>query len=450
MTQAVRALTIAAILALTGCATQPTSTAPAGSTAPEPVGTGTPQVIPTPTESKIVGQPSTIEASPTPSPIAATPALAATPRPTARPSPTATYAATLVWSQDYLPRPPGAASLGGSNARTSDITVGGPGFVIVGTDLDARRNEVAASWTSSDGIAWQEHLTGPSDDHGYGFAAVAAGGGALVAVGPTGIWRSVDGQTWEQVGGATMLGTSMTDVAWGPAGFVAIGSPPGVGPASVWRSPDGRAWEPSTVTAALSGFCPSKVAGGANGYIAIGTDCGSSPRPAIAWSADGRSWVRAPRQSSLSGEGSGSGVVAGGPGWIAFGSFTPTGSTTSGTAVWTSPDGIAWRRTSFLRPLPPYVPDCGNPYEHAAMSDIARFGPGYVAVGVSTCGNDLWGAAWASPDGATWHSVRLSPTTDARFWSMQAVAAHDGRLVAAAVGPWVDYLPAVVSATLAP
>jgi hypothetical protein len=50
----------------------------------------------------------------------------------------------------------------------------------------------------------------------------------------------------------------------------------------------------------------------------------------------------------------------------------------------------------------------------------------------------------------TWHSVRLSPTTAARFWSMQAVAARDGRLVAAALGPWVDYLPAVVSATLAP
>ena len=53
-----------------------------------------------------------------------------------------------------------------------------------------------------------------------------------------------------------------------------------------------------------------------------------------------------------------------------------------------------------------------------------------------------------APDGATWHGVRLSATTDARFSSMQAVARHDGRLVAAALGPWIDYLPAAVSAVL--
>ena len=45
---------------------------------------------------------------------------------------------------------------------------------------------------------------------------------------------------------------------------------------------------------------------------------------------------------------------------------------------------------------------------------------------------------------------RVDPMTDARFWLLRAVAAHDGRLVAAALGPYIDYLPAVVSATLAP
>jgi len=238
-----------------------------------------------------------------------------------------------------------------------------------------------------------------------------------------------------------MFGTYETDIAWGPAGFVAIGSFDGRS-ASVWRSSDGLAWEQAPPATALSGFCPLRIAGGPKGYVAVGSDCGT--RPVTAISVDGRSWVRAPGQPPLAS------VVAGGPGWIAFGRFTPPGSTTPGTAVWTSPDGLAWRRTSFLRPLPPFVPDCGNPYDTAAMSDIARFGPGYVAVGTSTCGNDLWGAAWASPDGGTWHSVRLSPTTAARFWSMHAVAAHDGRLVAAALGPWVDYLPAFVNAVLVP
>lgn len=378
---------------------------------------------------------------------------AATPRPTVRPTPlptpVPTYAATLAWSQDYLPRPPGDAMRGGTNARATDITVGVPGLVIVGTDLDPRGNEVAAAWTSRDGVAWLEHVTSIGDHPGYAFAAVAAGGDALVAVGRQGIWRSSDGVTWQQVSEPAIVGINLADIAWGPAGFVAVATDER-GTASTWRSSDGRSWVPGASTAALSGLCPTRIAGGTKGYVVVGSNCGDPSRPAIASSPDGRSWVRAPGQAFLFGEGEVDGAVDGGPGWIAFGRVRPAGSSISGTAVWTSPDGLAWRRTSFLRPLPPYVPDCGNPYDIARMLDIAAFGPGYVAVGLSTCGNDQWGAAWASPDGATWRSVRLSPTTAARFWSMQAVAAYRGRLVAAAGGPWVDYLPAAVSAVLAP
>jgi hypothetical protein len=374
-------------------------------------------------------------------PAPATPA--ATPRPTSVP----TYAATLAWSQDYLPRPPGDAMRGGSNARASDITVGGPGLVIVGTDLDARGNEVAAAWTSTDGVAWQEHVTSIIDHPGYAFAAVAAGGDALVAVGRQGIWWSSDGVTWEQVGEPAIVGTHLTDIAWGPAGFVAVAADDG-GVASTWRSSDGRSWEPGALTTALSGLCPTKIAGGSKGYLVVGSNCGDPSRPVIASSPDGRSWIRAPGQSSLFGEGEADGAIAGGPGWIAFGRFRPDASANAGDAVWTSTDGRAWRRTSFLRPLPPCVPDCGNP--GGAIADVAAFGPGYVAVGMSWCGNDQWGAAWASSDGATWHSVRLDPMTDARFWLLRAVAAYGGRLVAAAGGPWVDHLPAAVSAVLAP
>src|SRR5450759_1681295 len=189
-------------------------------------------------------------------------------------------------------------------------------------------------------------------------------------------WRSTDGATWQQVADPAMFGTYETDIAWGPAGFVAIGSFDGRS-ASVWHSSNGLAWEQAPPATALSGFCPRRIAGGPKGYVAVGSDCGT--RPVTAISVDGRSWVRAPGPPPMAG------VVAGGPGWIGFGSFTPTGSTTSGTAVWTSPDRLAWRRTSFLRPLPPFVPDCGNPYDTAAMSDIARFGPSYVAVRTGRC-----------------------------------------------------------------
>jgi hypothetical protein len=217
----------------------------------------------------------------------------------------------------------------------------------------------------------------------------------------------------------------------------------------VWRSADGRSWGPVSPSTALSGFCHSRIAGGPRGYVLVGWDCSEPPQPVIATSTDGRTWARAPEQASLSGASGIAGVVAGGPGWIAFGPFLEATTGNAGEAVWISVDGVAWRRTSFLRPVSPYVPDCG-PGDSAGIADIAPYGPGYVAVGWSNCGNDRWGAAWASPDGATWHSVRVSPTTNARFWLLRAVAVHDGRLVAAAAGPWVDYWPAAVSAVLGP
>lgn len=433
------ALVLAAILAVAGCASPPSPSVQA-------VATPSIGATPGPTISTAAKTPSSTPSDPTPSATTRTPTPSRTPPPT--------YGATLIWNQEYLPRPPGVGTLGGSNARASDITVTGAGFVIVGTDLDDRGNEVAASWTSPDGITWQEHLTTIRDHPGYSLSEVAAGIGALVAVGSRGIWRSTDGATWEQVGQPAMLGTFQTDVAWGRDGFVAIGRGDR-GTASIWLSADGLAWEQAPGATALSGFCPLKIAGGPKGYVAVGfgavgSVCGDSTQPAIAVSADGRQWVRAPEQPSLTGEGASIGAVAGGPGWIAFGPFQATSTGDQGTAVWTSSDGLAWRRTSFLRPVPPYVPDCGKPYGPAYMVDITAFGPGYVAVGVSSCGNDQWGTAWASPDGATWHSVRLNPTTDARFWLMRAVAARDGQLVAAAGTPWVDYLPAVVSAVLGP
>ncbi len=383
--------------------------------------------------------------------VSPTPSVTATPRPGRTPTPT--YGAPLAWSQDLLPRLRSDPDV----ARTSDITSWGPGFVIVGTDLGTGDNKVAVSWTSIDGIAWQEYVTSISDNTGDTFTALAVGVDVLVTAGPHGIWRSTDGATWEKVGEPALLGPFQTDITWGPAGFVAIGRGD-ARTARIWHSSDGRSWDQAPPAAALSAFCPTRIAGGPKGYVAVGSDCADPPRPVIAASSDGRLWARAPEQSSLSGEGGADGVVAGGPGWIAFGSFLPTTTRNRGDAVWTSNDGLVWRRTSFLRPIPPYVPSCGTGQSTGgAISDMTAFGPGYVAVGVALCdnfaggagSNDLWGAAWASPDGLTWHSV-LPPTTDARFWSMNAIAARDGRLVASAVGPWIDYLPATVSAVLGP
>jgi hypothetical protein len=84
------------------------------------------------------------------------------------------------------------------------VTAGGPGLVAVGgalTEIEAR-NQVAAVWTSVDGLAWSRV---PHDETVFGstgnwtMLSVAAAGPGLVAVGGHVLWTSVDGITWSRL-----------------------------------------------------------------------------------------------------------------------------------------------------------------------------------------------------------------------------------------------------------
>ena len=402
--------------------------------------TGTPLPTLRPEESSV----SAATASPTIGPTKP-PASATTPQPTPAP----TFGPLLNWGGGALPRQWAEASLGGGS---TDVTVGGPGFVIVGWDFNSGRRPVAAAWTSVDGLAWQEHLVelGLGDTWGAvggpGFHAVAASGAALIALGPVGIWRSTDGVSWERAVEPQAINVPLRDVAWGPAGFVVIG-PAGGPDAETWRSDDGRDWLWDPASPALSGFCPGMVAGGPLGYTAIGSDCADPERPVIVASTDGSTWSRAPSQSSLSGALYRGGVAAGGPGWIAFGRFTPSGAQTWGTQFWVSADGLAWRRTAFLPPSTSYVP-CPAELDNAWMLDIAPFAGGYVGVGTSSYNNDPHGAAWASPDGVSWHSLCNSTGPSDFVFPMNGVAANSDRLVVAGSTGYIDYLPYAYAATV--
>ncbi len=366
-----------------------------------------------------------------------TPAPTFAPQPTPHRTPAPTFAPPLAWSGDQLPYETLAR-----DATSFDVAAGNIGFVIVG--MDGRE---AASWTSADGLTWLEHRTGitlawPERAH---FRAVAASPTAFVAVGSVGIFRSTDGKQWEQVVERQVADMSGGDVAWGRAGFVAMG-PVGAADAAAWVSEDGRDWQPAPASSAFASFCLGKIAGGPLGYVAIGSDCGDQERPVVITSADGRAWDRASVQPSLAGKllyrG---GVAAGGPGWIAFGRFMPAGSSTWGTQIWVSSDGLAWRRTSFLRPVAPYV---ACPEQNSAeMVEIASFAGGYIGVGTSYCNNDPHGAAWGSPDGLAWQS--LSNSTGGGFgYPMYAVAAAGDSLVIAGSTGYVDYLPYFQTAVL--
>jgi hypothetical protein len=82
------------------------------------------------------------------------------------------------------------------------------------------------------------------------------------------------------------------------------------------------------------------------------------------------------------------------------------------------------------------------------MHDLVSFAGGYVAVGTSSCNNDPHGAAWASPDGLAWHSLRNSTGPGAFGFPMYGIAASADRLVVAGSTGYIDYLPYAYTATV--
>ena len=119
----------------------------------------------------------------------------------------------------------------------------------------------------------------------------------------------------------------------------------GRGPTSIWRSTDGLSWQ--LVTSSAPWGIRMIVAAPA-GLVAAGVDdasgCGSPPlactSSAIWSSGDGSTWTKAEGGASLFPRGSVVGVVRAGRGLVAVG-FRRDGVTkhTTATIVWTSPDG---------------------------------------------------------------------------------------------------------------
>ncbi|HSH11539.1 MAG TPA: hypothetical protein VLA10_07115, partial [Ilumatobacter sp.] len=90
-------------------------------------------------------------------------------------------------------------------------------------------------------------------------------------------------------------------------------------------------------------------------------------------------------------------VVIGGPGFIAVGAVGSVGDLDA--AVWTSPDGYLWERVAHDESVFGGIGD-------QVMRGLAAGGPGFIATGYDTSGNDWDAAVWTSPDGLVW--TRLS------------------------------------------
>ena len=241
---------------------------------------------------------------------------------------------------------------GEGNQEMLSVTVGGPGLVAVGWDGSDTRQD-AAAWTSSDGITWSrvpnnEAAFVGEDFQSMSMTSVATGGPGLVAVGlefsySTGqvaaVWTSSNGITWsrvphdEEVFGSRGGFQQMLGVTVGGPGLVAVGWG-GFNDredAAVWTSSDGITWSrvphDEEVFGSRGGFQQMLgVTVGGPGLVAVGRDWSGGDEDAAVWtSSDGITWSRVPHdEAAFGGEGNQwmASVTTGGSGLVAVGSDT--------------------------------------------------------------------------------------------------------------------------------
>lgn len=298
---------------------------------------------------------------------------------------------TLVWMVGgveylvplHLPVPPEpvmalslAATTGLDGAHIANAVGTPTGYVAVGWTGSIGATWVPAAWTSADGLAWTQR-TVPAVAGG-GVGAVARGSsGLLVAVGEApittsgyhraAIWTSSDdGVTWTRVTG---LSTNTI-------------------PGGAWRA----------VTAFGTGFA---VVG--NLPVGYGTD-GYNGHAGAMTSSDGVHWTRS---SLIAGATSTfmSGVIAGGPGLIAWGGTDAYADVVSGTAeVWTSTTGDTWSISPPARDW--HNPDGGGA-TYRQMELI--FGSTGAWTGLVTYGDsEMRPLVYTSTVGSTWTPVDVA------------------------------------------
>lgn len=171
---------------------------------------------------------------------------------------------------------------------------------------------------------------------------------------------------------------SMTGIVPVGQGALAWGSVQGEGP-TIWRSPDGRTWR------------------------------AASPEPID------DSWVAEGYFANVSD------VIAGGPGYVAVGSYLREHDWTT-SVVWTSADGQTWSR----------APD-GPEFERSSIDRVLSWDDNLLAFGCSLVTPSDCGSAmvWVSTDGGAW--TRRPPTLPSGISMLDLLDVTDGRLWAQGV-----------------
>jgi hypothetical protein len=221
-------------------------------------------------------------------------------------------------------------------------------------------------------------------DPGSRVQSVTRGGPGVVAVGSVhqsisrgtaGVWTSVDGRRWDAVPSEQFGAAQLEYVVDTPDGLFVFGRPLGSSqaPHTVWRSSDASRFE--TVTTEAPSGIRHVVAGGpglvAAGFELMGEPAAGVVRAAIWISRDGRDWQRVAGDDRRFPRGNVAGLARTDHGFVAVGSEQAPpggiGAPVTALVVWTSADGLRWRRIRDDRALRDATPAASAPL--AAMKD---------------------------------------------------------------------------------
>jgi hypothetical protein len=211
------------------------------------------------------------------------------------------------------------------------------------------------------------------------------------------VFRSTAGGAWEQLAQTTdMIGASISDVTTWDNTFVAWGAAADENATTtVWTSSDALTWKPTTDLAGLDPV--DAVIVGGPGLIALGSNYVESIddyKLAAATSTDGAHFT-ATSAAAVTGA-MVTDATAGPTGFAAVGWAASEEVAASGLAVF-SADAQTWTQASAT----------DNSFDIATLIDVHATGNGYVAVGSTTTDEldyDL-GGLWGSADGQSWRSL---------------------------------------------
>lgn len=241
------------------------------------------------------------------------------------------------------------------------------------------------------------------------------------------VWWATGNLEWEAVS-LPATDRCVNQIENTPFGFFA--STPGQG---LW-SEDGKDWRiwgaGNAVNPELAGLGSVHAIFPATGedrltLLLLGPAPGESTVATLITTTDGTTWARGPDGVASEFDNTTiAGIHPGGDGLLAFGS-SPGGEFTPTAAVFTSSDGLNWRRVT------PRNPD----FNSKVITDVVAFDEGFVAVGGDFFKTGLM-TAWTSPDGITWNrSPHPDETVNPRVASSTAntVTVSNGRIWAAGV-----------------